>query len=232
MHTQTESSPILANRTGRPLLAFAYEGCNPDLLDKVLPLVDMLELPPDSYGNAEGGKVTFTEGAMAQIDKALAAGKQMIAHGIGLSMGSYDGMHEPYLTFLDAFLERVPVAWHSEHLGYTRVHGDFLGTMLHIPRTKQALDMICDRVMRIQDRYQIPFLVENIVRLLPDDDNDYTDAAFINAVCERTGCGLLLDAYNLECEIFNNGLDIDAFLDEINLANVREIHVACGLNHR
>ncbi|MDJ0837014.1 MAG: DUF692 family protein [Acidobacteriota bacterium] len=232
MQTQVESRPILENREGRPLVAFAYEGCNPDLLEKILPLIDILELPPDSFGNGENGKITFVEPGMAQIDHALAAGKRMIIHGIGLSMGSYDGMHEPYLNFLDAFLERVPAVWHSEHLGYTRVHGDYLGTMLHLPRTREVLDMICDRVMAIQDRYQIPFLVENIVRLLPDEDNEFTDAAFINAICERTGCGLLLDAYNLECEIFNNRLDIDEFLAEINLANVREIHVACGYEHK
>jgi len=40
-----------------------------------------------------------------------------------------------------------------------------------------------------------------------------------------------LDAYNLECDAHNHGFDISAFLSELQLANVRELHVACGVEH-
>ena len=48
----------------------------------------------------------------------------------------------------------------------------------------------------------------------------------------RTGCGLILDAYNLECDAYNQGLNISAFLDELNLAPVRELHLAGGVQRR
>jgi uncharacterized protein (UPF0276 family) len=129
---------------------------------------------------------------------------------------------------LDTLFEQLDVVWHSEHLAYTTVNGENLGTMLALPKTDQVLDMICERVSALQTRYGLPFLLENVVHLLPDFPGNYSEAGFLNALTERTGCGLLLDAYNLECDAQNNEFDIDAFLDELNMKAVREIHVACG----
>jgi hypothetical protein len=73
--------------------------------------------------------------------------------------------------------------------------------------------------------------LENIVHLIQDYSGDYTDAEFLNGVVDQTGCGLLLDVYNLECDAHNQGFDIPSFLDELHLDQVREIHVACGVEH-
>src|SRR5206468_467138 len=82
-----------------------------------------------------------------------------------------------------------------------------------------------------QERYKLPFLLENIVHVLPDLAGDYSDAGFLNALTDRTGCGLIMDVYNLECDAHNHKFDIRAFLNELQLTNVREIHVACGVEH-
>jgi uncharacterized protein (UPF0276 family) len=132
---------------------------------------------------------------------------------------------------LDDFLGQVDVAWHSEHLGYTRVDGEHLGIMLAVPKTDEVLDMVCTRVDAIQSRYDLPFLLENIVHVIPDYPGDYTDAAFLNALTARTGCELILDVYNLECDAHNQGFDIPAFLGELDLSTVREMHVAGGVEH-
>ena len=80
-------------------------------------------------------------------------------------------------------------------------------------------------------RYDLPFLLENVVRVLPEPGSDYSDAEFLNALAARSGCGLLLDIYNLECDAQNNGLAIDAFLAQLHLEHVREMHVASGVEH-
>jgi hypothetical protein len=91
--------------------------------------------------------------------------------------------------------------------------------------------MVCERVTAIQQRYGLPFLLENIVHVIPDAPGDYTDAAFLNALTRRTGCGLILDAYNLECDAHNQGFQIQPFLDELDATSIRELHVACGVEH-
>jgi uncharacterized protein (UPF0276 family) len=92
--------------------------------------------------------------------------------------------------------------------------------------------MLSERVVAIKKRYGLPFLLENVVQLLPEEEGDYSEAAFLNTLVARTGCGLLLDAYNLECDAHNNDLDIQRFLDELDLSPVREVHLAGGVEHR
>jgi uncharacterized protein (UPF0276 family) len=81
----------------------------------------------------------------------------------------------------------------------------------------------------MQDRYKLPFLLENVVHVIPDAPGAYTDAGFLNEMTRRTGCGLILDVYNLECDAHNHGFDIQGFLDELEMSNVRELHVARGV---
>jgi uncharacterized protein (UPF0276 family) len=100
--------------------------------------------------------------------------------------------------------------------------------MLVPPRTDEALDLICARVDEIQRRYAKPFLLEHVVNLFPEVGGDYSAAGFLNEIAGRTGCGFILDVYNLECDVHNGLCTTDAFLDELDLANVREIHIANG----
>ena len=207
-----------------------YEGRDPRLLECMLPLVDCIEVTLETIAEMNNGKVSLSKEIMAEL-KNMGKAVQIIVHGVSLSIGSHEGWSPTYLGLLDEFLEQVDVAWHSEHLGYTKVDGEHLGIMLAMPKTEEALDMVCERVSAIQERYRIPFLLENIVHVIPDSPADYSDAAFLNALTDRTGCGLIMDVYNLECDAHNHQFDIPAFLNELKLPNVREIHVACGVEH-
>jgi uncharacterized protein len=220
-------NPTIQIQTG---LAVTYEGRDPVLLERLVPLVDYLEITPDSLAISEGERIYLDPAILTELAN-VANQVQFIIHGIGLSIASHDGYSEAYLRLLDQFLERFPAAWHSEHLGYTMVDGENLGTMLAVPKTRQMLDLVCERVAAIRQRYALPFLLENIVHLLPDYPGEYTEAGFLNALSRQAGCGLLLDVYNLECDAQNQGFDIPAFLDELHLENVREIHMACGVEH-
>jgi uncharacterized protein len=217
--------------TVRPGLGTTYEGYNPALTERVLPFVDYIEVTPDALVQASSDTFTLDDRAMSEL-KEIGKDVTIIVHGVGLSIGSHDGWSERYIRILDSFMEQIDVAWHSEHLGYTTVDGENLGTMLAMPKTDEALDLVCDRVRALQERYGLPFLIENIVHILPDYPGDYSEAGFLNALATRTGCGLILDVYNLECDAHNHGFDIPAFLDELDLRNVHELHVACGIEHK
>jgi uncharacterized protein (UPF0276 family) len=212
-------------------LAFTYGGRDAALLQRVLPFVGHIEITPDIFARRGPNGPSLDADVLAEL-RELQHEKSIIVHGVGLSIGSYDGMSEDYLRLLDQLFEHVDVAWHSEHLGYTRVGDEFLGTMLTLPRKQETLDMVAERVTRITQRYPLPFLLENVAALLPDPDGDVSPAHFLSTLGARTGCGLLLDVYNLECDAHNFGLDIEVFLGELDLARVTEIHVACGMEHR
>jgi uncharacterized protein len=196
----------------------------------VLPDISVLEVTPDALVN--GGASGALDGdALAELQQ-VACEIDVVAHGVGLSIASFDSWWADYLRYLDQLAAAVPLKWHSEHLGYTRVNGEFLGTMLPAPRTEEMLDLLVRRIWRLQARYGIPFLVENVVGLLPDYPGNYTDAEFLNRLVEATGCGLLLDVYNLRCDEANRGLHIEPFLSELRLDAVVEVHVAGGTSYR
>ncbi|HEY0062917.1 MAG TPA: DUF692 family protein [Telluria sp.] len=211
-------------------LGVSYEGRDPALLAHMLPHVDYIEVTPETIAEVDGDHIVLSGEVLAEL-KDLGKDVQIIVHGVSLSIGSHDGWAPTYLHLLDDLMEQVDVAWHSEHLGYTKVDGEHLGIMLAMPRTEQALDLICERVAAIQRRYRIPFLLENIVHVIPDCPAAYSEALFLNALTGRTGCGLILDIYNLECDEHNHGLNIATFMEELNGDAVRELHVACGVMH-
>lgn len=215
----------------KPGLATTYEGGDPLLLKRVAPLIDYLEVVPDCIAVSTGGKRAFNERTLSELVE-VSEQASIIVHGIGLSIGSHDGYSQEYVRLLDQLLDRVNACWHSEHLGYTSVDGVNLGTMLPLPRTEEALDLVCGRVREIQQRYKLPFLLENVAHVLPEFGDDFSPAEFLNAIVERTGCHLLLDVYNLECDVHNHALDLDKFLAELNLDSVWEIHLANGVEHR
>lgn len=218
-------------RARRTALATSYQGGERALLEAILPRVDYIEITPDTIAEITEEGAHANPRTVAELED-FASDTQLIAHGVGLSIGSYDGYSERYLWLLDELFSKFDIAWHSEHLAYTTVDGESLGTMLALPRTEEMLDLVCERVQRIQRRYGVPFLLENVVHILPDYGGEYSDAGFLNQISANTGCGLILDVYNLECDAFNYGFDIAGFLSELNLDNVREIHVAGGVKHR
>ncbi|MGD0197909.1 MAG: DUF692 family multinuclear iron-containing protein [Solirubrobacteraceae bacterium] len=197
------------------------------LLERLVEVVDYLEVTPDSIALDTGNHLRLRPEVLDELE-AVAGSVRIVAHGVGLSIGTASGHNEDYLRLIDDLLDAVPLHWHSEHLGYTTVDGEALGTMLSVPRTEESLDLICERVIAIQERFDIPFLLENIARYLPEPDGDYTEAEFLNALCKRTGCGLVLDVYNLECDAHNQGFEIEPFLGALDWPSVHELHVAGG----
>jgi len=192
--------------------------------------VDYLEISPDSISQVSDERCTLEPAILRELEEA-AREKTFLIHGVGLSIASASGYSQEYVRLLDELFSRLPVAWHSEHLAYTMVEGEQLGTMLPPPRTQEALDMLCERVSFLRARYKVPFLLEKVVRFLPEYPGDYSEAEFLNALCRNTGCGLLLDVYNLECDHKNFGFNIEEFLRQLDLENVVEMHLAGGVEY-
>lgn len=214
----------------RPALAATYEGDDPALLRRLVPLIDTIEVAPDTIARSELGRRSLRPEVLAEYASVL-PDVDLIAHGVGLSIGSFDRWDDSYLRLLDELFTHFELAFHSEHLACATVAGESLGTMIPVARTEEALDLICERVRVIQERYPAPFLLEHVIELLPDAPAQFTRAGFLNEITSRTGCGLVLDAYNLLCDVHNQDLDLTAFLDELDFLPVRELHLAGGVEH-
>ncbi len=220
-----------AKRPAGTSLAVTYEGGDTALYDRIARFVDYLEISPDSISRATDAGSEIDRETLAELVE-IGGDKQFLIHGVGLSIASADGWSEDYLRLLDTLFEHLPVAWHSEHLAYTMVGGQQLGTMLPPPRSQEALDLICERVQQMRRRYPVPFALEHVVRVLPDYPGTYSDADFLNALTREAGCEFIVDAYNLVCDRQNFAFDAEGFLAELDLTRAREMHVAGGGVHR
>jgi uncharacterized protein (UPF0276 family) len=209
-----------------------YNGHDRELLEEILPRVDFVEVSPDGISRVERGRSSIDRATLDEL-RDIAKSTRVIAHGTGLSIGSYDAWGDEYLALTSMLFDAVDMPWHSEHLGFTMVNGRDTGTMLVLPRVESAVELVVERVQEIQQRFRVPFLLENIANLFPEHPRqEYSPAGFLNEIVRRSGCGLLLDVYNLECDVWNQRVDLDAFLDELNFEAVREIHIANGIVHR
>ncbi|MFP2934216.1 DUF692 family multinuclear iron-containing protein, partial [Pyxidicoccus sp. 3LG] len=203
--------------------------------------VDFLELSPDilCHEHVEGGTRRLVP-QPARLEQMLrdTEGVPVVVHGLGLSIGSARGWNTGYLELLDAMRELRPFFWHSEHLGFLTVDGPGggelnVGTPLPLPFTEEALEMLVPRGAALARRYEVPFLLENLTWYLPGlpSDGGRDEVAFLNDFVERSGCGLLLDLYNLHCNAVNHRFDAFEALGRLRLDRVVQVHVAGGDTH-
>ena len=156
----------------------------------------------------------------------LRADYPLSVHGVGLSLGSAEGLDGAHLERLARLVERLQPALVSEHLSWSVTGGAYLNHLLPLPYTEEALDVLCAQVARAQERLGRPLLVENPSGYLRFRDSPIPEPEFLNALARRTGCGLLCDVNNVYVTCTNLGGDAVAWLDALDPFAVGEIHLA------
>jgi uncharacterized protein (UPF0276 family) len=160
-------------------------------------------------------------------------------HGVGLSLGSADGIDPWHLDRLSELVQATEPAFVSEHACFAR--GTWQGRVVHaadllpLPFTRKALDVMSANIGRTQDRLRRPIAIENLSAYLSWPEQDMDEAGFLGALCRRTGCRLLVDVNNLYVNALNDQrrgwlTDPDRavrdWLDAIDPSTVSEIHLA------
>ncbi|MGB1239463.1 MAG: DUF692 domain-containing protein, partial [Pseudomonadales bacterium] len=93
-------------------------------------------------------------------------------------------------------------------------------------KVQRRLQHFIDRVNNVQDILGRNILIENPTAYLSFASSDITEWDFLNALHCGTQCGLLLDLNNIYVNSINLGLDAQAYLDNIDIDAVAEIHLA------
>jgi uncharacterized protein (UPF0276 family) len=151
-----------------------------------------------------------------------------IPHGVDLSLGSPD---KPSTSHLRSYVELVKLMappWHSDHLAYTHVGNINLVHFVPPPRDLKTVLRIADRVKELQDLTQTLFLLENVAAT-SDSGGSMSPVEFSNAITERADCGLLLDLANLYADGVNFKFDPIAYMDQLDLSRVVQVHIAGGI---
>src|SRR5713101_729038 len=118
-------------------------------------------------------------------------------HGVGLSLGSAEGLDREHLERIRWVVDLVEPALVSEHLSWSIVDGRYLADLLPLPMTEEALEAVCRHVDQAQAHLGRRILIENPSTYLCYRHSTIPEWEFLAAVSGRTGCGILCDVNNI-----------------------------------
>lgn len=152
------------------------------------PDIDFLELAPENWMNMDGLK----REQLQQIAKHY----PLVAHGLSLSIGDGQPLNKAFVKKVAAFLDEFNIDIYSEHLSFSRDAQGYLYELLPIPRYKESIAYLVDRIHCVQDIVQRPLVLENI-SYYHSYGKEIPEGEFIAEIVERSGCQLLIDINNV-----------------------------------
>ena len=182
-------------------------------------LPEFFEVLVDNYLFHEGGP------ALEHL-QWFAERSRLLFHGVGLNLGGDDPLSSAYLRALVELVVRFQPDVVSDHLCFTRsgVHESY--DLLPLPLNKASLDSVCERVDEVQQVLGRNIALENVSRYVDYVTSTMTELAFLDELCARTGCRVVLDANNLFVNAQNFGFDPYAALEDLGRDRVVQYHVA------
>ncbi|MFI1282346.1 DUF692 domain-containing protein [Streptomyces sp. NPDC020858] len=158
-------------------------------------------------------------------------GTRVVPHGVSLGLGGADRPDPEKLAALGERAVALGAPLVTEHIAFVRTSSPVLeaGHLLPVPRTRDALDVLCENVRIAQDALPVPLALENIAALFSWPGEELTEGQFLTELVERTGVRLLIDVANLHTNRVNRGEDPAAVLDGIPLEALAYVHVAGGV---
>lgn len=148
----------------------------------------------------------------------------IIPHGIGLSLGTAQGLNREYVRKLSALIRRIDPPYWSEHISYTQAHSYHIGHLAPIVYNQEFLEVMQTNITCVKNEIGQPLILENITYHVDLPGREMDDAEFLNTLTNLTGCGLLLDLTNLFINSFNFGFDPYAFLNKIDSSKIIQLH--------
>ena len=159
---------------------------------------------------------------------AMAERYPIVLHGLSLDIGGPDAIDTELVTEIGEFMRRYDVPIYSEHLTYCAAEGH-LYDLLPIPFTAEAVEHVASRVRQVQDSSGQPIALEN-ASYYAQPHPDLSEAQFITAVIEESGCDLLLDVNNIYVNSINHRYDPIEFMKQLPAERIRYAHIAGHYN--
>ena len=162
-------------------------------------------------------------------------GVTVVPHGVSLGLGGADRPDAARLLALAERAEALGAPLVTEHIAFVRAGGPLTasprleaGHLLPVPRTRDALDVLCENIRIAQDALPVPLAVENIAALISWPGEEMTEGQFLYDLADRTGVRLLIDVANLHTNHVNRGEDPAEALAGLPLEAIAYVHVAGG----
>jgi uncharacterized protein len=177
-----------------------------------------LEVHIENYLHAGGPAHRYLEAIRAQSAISF--------HGVGLSLGGPSPPSSTALAARKQILDRYAAAQFSEHLAWSSWDGAYFNDLLPLAYTEESLARVAAHIQATQEALQRHILIENPATYLQFQHSSIDEAQFLYELCQRTGCGLLLDINNVVVCAHNHQFDAMTYVQALPLSTVGEIHLA------
>jgi uncharacterized protein (UPF0276 family) len=208
-------------RNGKTLPARAGAGFKSVHADAILAdsyRIGFLEVHAENYMGAGGHPHRLLTRMREQFPLSV--------HGVGLSIGSENGIDAMHLSRLKTVIERYQPEQISEHLAWSTHDDSYFNDLLPVPYDRETLDRVCDHIDLVQSVLRRKILLENPSTYAVFERSTMSETDFIREIARRTGCGLLLDVNNVLVSSVNNRFKPLMYLQDFPLELVEEIHLA------
>jgi hypothetical protein len=119
----------------------------------------------------------------------------------------------------------VEPLWISEPIGFCHTDEIDLKHFCPVPPAEDTIGVIADHAMEISDRCGCPMLLETIASPLRFC-GPMPGPEFLNRLCARSGCRLLLDVTGLFVDSRNHLFEATDWLSQLDPAAIAQLHVS------
>lgn len=176
-----------------------------------------------------------TGGGLHQILSDINQQYSISLHATAMGLGSVTESPQHYLSQLKNLLGVINPMLISDHaaFGWGQFDGKVAhaGDLLPVVYNAESLTIMAQQIDRVQQYLGRQILVENLSAYLKLPGSTMSEPEYLVEICEKTGCGLLLDLNNILVNAYNDEVDdvITAgtdWLGSIPADYVKEIHLA------
>ena len=194
--------------------------------------IDVLEIEPQPLWHFRNGVTSPYVMPAATLSHLHSLPQRKIVHSVGFApAGSYQ-YSDGFFDALACTVKSLDAPLVSEHLSFTNVQSNgrtlHTGFMLPPLQTQEGVHVAAGNIRTFAKRLPAPLAIETTVNYLKPRQGEMTDGEFVAAVAEESGCGILLDLHNIWTNEKNGRQAVDAFLKDIPMDRVWEVHLGGG----
>jgi uncharacterized protein (UPF0276 family) len=210
-------------------VGLTYSSLLDPLIEQHPELVDVIEVEPQTHWIKTDDPEAPYRPDVATFTMLRDHPAAKLVHSVGAPVGGTVPPDPAQLGLLAQTAAELDVPWVSEHLGFNRTESFATGFFLPPRQTIAGVEVAAHTIGVLARAIGKPVAVETGVNYLRPRDDEIPDGEFVAQVVDATGCGILLDLHNLWCNNQNGRQTLDAFLSQIPLDSVWEVHLAGGM---
>ena len=180
--------------------------------------VQWFEAISENYMSSEGHPLEMLQFIRNRYPVAL--------HGVGMSIGSSDGVSIGYLKKLYNLIEKIEPFIVSDHLCWSSLDGQPTHDLLPLPYTTEAVDTVVRNIDQVQSHLGRTIAIENVSTYMRFKNSEMPEWDFIREIQKKSGCELLLDINNVFVNSVNHDFRAEDYIDGLPLQSVVQIHLA------